>query len=129
MTAYNSKKNKPALKSRRKKKVVRPGVFIEAGVHGREWITPAVATWILKELVKYNNTDGEKIHSKYFIAILTIFFNKIDGNTEKEILRSVDWFIYPVSNPDGYEYSLNYDRMWRKTRSKLPETGSVLNLA
>lgn len=54
-----SKKNKPTLKTRRKKKVTRPGVFIEAGVHGREWITPAVATWILKELVKYNNTEGQ----------------------------------------------------------------------
>lgn len=60
MMAKNSnKKNKPALKSRRKKKVVRPAIFIEAGVHGREWITPAVATWILKELVKFNNTEGE----------------------------------------------------------------------
>ncbi|XP_031627143.1 uncharacterized protein LOC116343295 isoform X2 [Contarinia nasturtii] len=109
MMAENAKKNKPKLKTRRKKKVIRPGVFIEAGVHGREWISPAVASWIIKELVKYNNTE--------------------DGNTEKEILRSVDWYIMPVSNPDGYEYSLNYDRMWRKTRSKLPEAGSVLNLA
>lgn len=58
------KKNKPTLKTRRKKKVFRPAVFIEAGVHGREWITPAVATWILKELVKYNSTEGEEIHSK-----------------------------------------------------------------
>lgn len=62
----NSKKNKPTLKTRRKKKVIRPGVFIEAGVHGREWISPAVATWILKELVKYNNTEGQW---------LTFFYN------------------------------------------------------
>lgn len=52
------KRNKATIKTRRKKKVVRPGVFIEAGVHGREWISPAVATWILKELIKYNNTQG-----------------------------------------------------------------------
>lgn len=58
LMAQNSKKNKPSLKTRRKKKVIRPGVFIEAGVHGREWITPAVATWILKELVKFNNTES-----------------------------------------------------------------------
>ena len=25
--------------------------------------------------------------------------------------------IMPSMNPDGYEYSRNYDRMWRKTRS------------
>lgn len=74
MTAYNSKNNKPALKSRRKKKVVRPGVFIEAGVHGREWITPAVATWILKELVKYNNTEGD-FSKLIFIQIFYCNFN------------------------------------------------------
>lgn len=43
---------------------MKPGVFIEAGVHGREWITPAVATWILKELVKVNTT-GEVIPLKF----------------------------------------------------------------
>lgn len=41
---------------------MKPGVFIEAGVHGREWITPAVATWILKELVKVNAT-GESCYA------------------------------------------------------------------
>lgn len=61
---YLSKKNsqkfvRPAVKTRRKKKVHRPGIFIEAGVHGREWITPAAATWIIKELIKHNNTEGK----------------------------------------------------------------------
>lgn len=58
----SSKKNhRPTLKTKRKKKVYRPGIFIEAGVHGREWITPAVATWIIKELVKHNNTEGKQL--------------------------------------------------------------------
>lgn len=62
---YSLRKNqkfvRPAVKTRRKKKVYRPGIFIEAGVHGREWITPAVATWIIKELIKHNNTEGKKL--------------------------------------------------------------------
>ena len=28
-------------------------------------------------------------------------------------------------NPDGYEYSRNYDRMWRKTRSKNPGSSCI----
>lgn len=67
-TQIYSKKNRPSLKTKRKKKVFRPGVFIEAGVHGREWITPAVATWILKELIKHNNTEGKssnEMRTKY----------------------------------------------------------------
>lgn len=56
----NQKFVRPAVKTRRKKKVYRPGIFIEAGVHGREWITPAAATWIIKELIKHNNTEGKR---------------------------------------------------------------------
>lgn len=44
------KKKKWRLRSRMK-----PAVFIEGGAHGREWIAPAVATWMLKTLV-----EGEK---------------------------------------------------------------------
>lgn len=74
MDEISAKKNqkfvRPALKTRRKKKVYRPGIFIEAGVHGREWITPAAATWIIKELIKHNNTEG-----KQFIWITFDFYN------------------------------------------------------
>ena len=27
-------------------------------------------------------------------------------------------FVLPLVNPDGYEYSRQHDRMWRKTRSR-----------
>nr|USU81847.1 M14 metal carboxypeptidase-like 16 [Antheraea pernyi] len=33
-------------------------------------------------------------------------------------LNGVDWYILPVVNPDGYEYTRAKNRMWRKTRSK-----------
>ena len=60
--------------------------------------------------------------------------------------RYVDWYIMPVMNPDGriyfiryqlhtyprvactypgYEYSHTDDRMWRKTRSKSPNSSCV----
>lgn len=55
----NNVKTKASQKNRRKKKALKPGVFIEAGVHGREWISPAAATWILRELVKFNNTESK----------------------------------------------------------------------
>ena len=34
------------------------------------------------------------------------------------ILSKFDVYIIPVVNPDGYEYSRQHDRMWRKTRSR-----------
>jgi carboxypeptidase A4 len=38
------------------------------------------------------------------------------------VLDSHDIYVMPSMNPDGYEYTRNYDRMWRKTRSKNPGT-------
>lgn len=34
-----------------------------------------------------------------------------------QILRRYTFFIMPVLNPDGYEYSHTHNRLWRKTRS------------
>ena len=60
----------------------------------REWISPATVTWLLKELVE--NDDS---HSY--------------------LTERLDWYILPVHNPDGYEYSRESkdNRLWRKTRS------------
>merc|ERR1712002_666978 len=74
-----------------------PNVFLEAGIHAREWIAPAVATYIVRALVE-DNAD----HADY--------------------LDKINWYFIPSANPDGYMYSMTEDRMWRKTRS---DTGSA----
>uniref|UniRef100_A0A9J2PMH2 Peptidase M14 carboxypeptidase A domain-containing protein n=1 Tax=Ascaris lumbricoides TaxID=6252 RepID=A0A9J2PMH2_ASCLU len=74
----------------------KPAVFIDAGVHAREWIAPAVALYV-----------ASKLASRY--------------GHDKDITRMVDkfdWYFVPVANPDGYEYSMTTDRLWRKTRSR-----------
>ncbi|XP_054743317.1 zinc carboxypeptidase A 1-like [Anastrepha obliqua] len=70
----------------------KPGIFLEAGIHAREWIAPATATYIINELL--TSTD-EQI---------------------KELAENYDWYIFPHANPDGYMYTHSTDRMWRKTR-------------
>lgn len=35
-----------------------------------------------------------------------------------------DYYVLPVVNPDGYEYTFRGDRLWRKNRSS-PEKGGV----
>ncbi|XP_055682668.1 zinc carboxypeptidase-like [Lutzomyia longipalpis] len=69
-----------------------PGVFIEAGIHAREWIADATATFIINELLTSTNPDIQ------------------------DIARNYDWYIFPVVNPDGYVYSHTTNRNWRKTR-------------
>jgi murein tripeptide amidase MpaA len=61
-------------------------------MHAREWISPAVVMYTLKQLV-----ENFKVNRK--------------------VVEGADWYILPVANPDGYEYSHITDRLWRKTRS------------
>ncbi|KAF5297197.1 hypothetical protein FQA39_LY12212 [Lamprigera yunnana] len=67
----------------------KPIIFIDAGIHAREWIAPAQALYIIQELV--------------------------ENSANIDLLNKVDWHILPVLNPDGYEYTHTSYRYWRKT--------------
>uniref|UniRef100_A0A1A9WVJ5 Peptidase M14 domain-containing protein n=1 Tax=Glossina brevipalpis TaxID=37001 RepID=A0A1A9WVJ5_9MUSC len=36
---------------------------------------------------------------------------------DQSFIRNTTWYIMPVLNPDGYVYSHDYDRFWKKSRS------------
>ncbi|XP_047735826.1 carboxypeptidase B [Hyalella azteca] len=71
----------------------RPAIWVDGGMHAREWVSPAVVSYLLQRLVE--------IPDNY-----------------TSIVDAFDWYIMPMVNPDGYEYSRTHDRLWRKTRSK-----------
>ncbi|XP_058834022.1 carboxypeptidase B1-like [Topomyia yanbarensis] len=66
-------------------------IFLDAGIHAREWIAPATALYAINQLVE-------------------------NANENADILSNLTWVILPVVNPDGYEYSHQMERFWRKTR-------------
>ncbi|KAG6445097.1 hypothetical protein O3G_MSEX003748 [Manduca sexta] len=68
------------------------GVWLDASIHPREWISTAVVTYIADRIVKNFQNLSISITNK-------------------------DWHIVPVLNPDGYEYTHTHDRMWRKNRA------------
>ncbi|XP_034661053.1 zinc carboxypeptidase [Drosophila subobscura] len=68
-------------------------VFVESGIHAREWIAPATATYFIEQLL--NSKDA----------------------AVQALARSQNWLIFPTVNPDGYRYTFKGDRMWRKNRS------------
>ncbi|XP_076758952.1 zinc carboxypeptidase-like [Xylocopa sonorina] len=70
----------------------KPGIFLEAGIHAREWVTTASVLYILNELLNSKNADV------------------------RALAEAHDWYIFPVMNPDGYVYTHTTNRMWRKTR-------------
>lgn len=75
----------------------KPAVWIDGGIHAREWVSPASVTWMLNEVVE---NDAE----------------------HPDLTQNLDWYFLPSHNPDGYAYSQSKDRLWRKTRS---EHGSI----
>ncbi|XP_062856153.1 carboxypeptidase A1-like [Trichomycterus rosablanca] len=78
----------------------RPGIWIDTGIHSREWVTQASGTWFAKKIVKDYKSDPA-----------------LTG-----ILDNFDIFLEIATNPDGFQFTHSSNRMWRKTRK--PNTGS-----
>lgn len=66
------------------------GIFIDSGIHAREWIAPATATFVIDKLIR--STDPGVV----------------------DIAQNFDWYFVPVLNVDGYKNSFERDRLWRK---------------
>ncbi len=72
----------------------RPQVAINATIHAREWITTPAAEYLLESLVR-----------------------DYDSNPRiRNLMDTVDWYVTPVFNVDGYLYSWSTERYWRKNR-------------
>ncbi|XP_012411503.1 carboxypeptidase O [Trichechus manatus latirostris] len=70
-------------------------IWMDCGIHAREWIAPAFCQWFVKEILQ-NYKDNSRI---------------------RRLLNYLDFYVLPVLNIDGYIYSWTTDRVWRKSRS------------
>ncbi|XP_012624577.2 carboxypeptidase O [Microcebus murinus] len=70
-------------------------IWMDCGIHAREWIAPAFCQWFVKEILQ-NYKDNSRISG---------------------FLRNLDFYVLPVLNIDGYIYTWTTDRLWRKSRS------------
>ncbi|KAF6376066.1 carboxypeptidase B2 [Rhinolophus ferrumequinum] len=97
------------LKVSRKEKTAKNAVWIDCGIHAREWISPAFCLW--------------------FIGYAVTQFNG-EENLHTYLLKYMDFYVMPVVNVDGYDYTWKTNRMWRKNRSfheNSPCIGTDLN--
>ncbi|XP_029384882.1 carboxypeptidase B [Echeneis naucrates] len=84
------------LKLGKKSSSAKPAIFMDCGIHAREWISPAFCQWFVREALSTYGTDTQMT----------------------SLLNQMDVFVLPVFNIDGYDYTHKRNRMWRKTRSK-----------
>lgn len=72
----------------------KPAIFYTGMLHAREWISPMTMMYVIDQLVRGYGGD---------VAVTNL-------------LNRVKFYIIPVTNPDGYEYSWTTERLWRKNR-------------
>ena len=72
----------------------KPAVVLDGTHHAREWIALMVPMYIADRLVRDYETDPEV----------------------RQLVDDAVIYVLPLINPDGYEYSRDVNRMWRKNR-------------
>ncbi|XP_037876267.1 carboxypeptidase B [Bombyx mori] len=70
-------------------------VIVEGGMHGNEWISTEFLLYLAYNLIMSNRTANERLF---------------------ELSKNYHWYLLPVCNPDGYEFSHNEDRLWMRNR-------------
>nr|KAF6469187.1 carboxypeptidase A5 [Molossus molossus] len=81
----------------------RQAIWIDTGIHSREWITHATGIWTADKIVSEYGKD----------CILT------------NILDTMDIFLEIVSNPDGFAFTHSMNRLWRKNKSSRPGVACI----
>lgn len=81
----------------------KPGIVLNGCQHAREWVTVMSTTWYADQLIRNYDTDSRI----------------------RDLVDTREFYIIPISNPDGYVYTWNSNRLWRKNRA--PGGGVDLN--
>jgi murein tripeptide amidase MpaA len=63
--------------------VSKPSIWIDGGIHAREWLSPAVMAYFIGRLTRDYASDTRI----------------------RRLVDSVDWYLMPVINADGYVYT------------------------
>jgi len=83
-----------ALVVREEGSVTKPVIWLDCGIHAREWVSPPVCLHAIDKLIENSNSVDSR----------------------DNLLAVYDFYILPVANPDGYVHSRKSNRMWRKNR-------------
>lgn len=68
-------------------------IVLSSGIHAREWVSVSSSLFMLYQLLVNQGKPAEQY-----------------------VLKHLDFLVVPVMNPDGYVYTWEHDRLWRKNR-------------
>jgi murein tripeptide amidase MpaA len=95
-----------AVKLGRLSGAAKPAVFFLGGVHAREWGSADILINFVNELQSaYETATG-----------LTFGGHVFTPSQIQDIVDTLDIIVFPQANPDGRDYSMRVDAMWRKNR-------------
>ena len=81
----------------------RPAVLYQGTTHAREWISTEVTRRLME----------------YFAG---------NSTTARKLRRTRELWFLPVVNPDGYQYTFDHERLWRKNLRDNDGDGQITNL-
>lgn len=87
----------------------KPQLLFVAGQHAREWISTSTALFLAHTMVT-ELADPEIYDPRQELL---------------DAVNAFDFVFLPSINPDGYQYSWEHDRLWRKSRQPTSEPGCV----
>ena len=88
----------------------RPAIYFLGGVHAREWGSPDILIDFAQRLTNAYRTNSG----------VTIGGNNFTAAQIKKIVETKDTYVFPQANPDGRNFSMTTDAMWRKNRRPAP---------
>lgn len=88
----HSYEGRPIKSVRLSKREGNKAILIEGNIHAMEWISSATVTFILNQLINSQDAEIQRLTEEY------------------------DWIVVPMVNPDGFVYTHEVERLWRKNR-------------
>jgi murein tripeptide amidase MpaA len=96
----------------------RRGVLLVGGTHARELMNPDAIVELAVDLLVSHALAGDIVYGG----------RRWEANDVKLILETLDVWMVPCSNPDGRQYVMTVDDMWRKNRRDNPSNCDGVDL-